>query len=728
MFIRLAVQTILLGSAIGAGAGSAAGSDTQVQFNSGGSFGASSSLTFDGSTLKVAPTTDDTTDVFSVENAGTNPGKAGFKLGDRNPVGNVSGSAADLYIQASSSLSALYLHRNSTPNDTDWFSASLNPSNTKDAANGAEFDALGTAGVITISEDTTLRVKGTIATTSRIVVNPGIAFTITGAEWAQAAIVYSGTGTFLTTDGALRIQISGLNGLVSTSTGTLYDLKNIVIGYFITQSSVSGWDNPGVIEGANNCVFRQLGIFNSGATTTFKDCGSVIVTAAFVNAVTTSAPILTISGNLRDPIVRIESTNATLNTDESLLKMSPELGVDTRVIASGNGLSGPNKNFFAPSSGSVQPIETVTDDPESGTLSAFADNGSGGTSVTPVGGIADLSDDQTVTIDSTTSYNGAFLMFNVSGSTFDIPVPFVADDATGNFDAASINVVITAHGRSNGDFVELRESNSYNGFFQLFEVTTNAFNISAVFVSNQTGLVRTAASFNQTDSRVLTVLNPDIDDSSYLSAFSISENAVETVIADADTFQNVDLTGKTGAITAFADAGGGVTTATSAAHGLLPNEPIQLLDNANGYSGTFRPTNVTTNTFDIPVAFTSTGTGNFKSSVLADEDVQRFRVSDEVTGEVTYVGEEPFDGFVNATIGSFKSGAEVNYHYILCVNNLLAIRNPYVTVGIKTTLTNVTLVTPVRLVKGDVMNVQIAGVGSSANCTVKNITFLAQRK
>jgi len=69
-------------------------------------------------------------------------------------------------------------------------------------------------------------------------------------------------------------------------------------------------------------------------------------------------------------------------------------------------------------------------------------------------------------------------------------------------------------------------------------------------------------------------------------------------------------TAQTGSITAFADAGGGQVTVTSAAHG-LSNGDVVTISGTTNYNGTFEITNVTTNTFEITdtwVANDATGT------------------------------------------------------------------------------------------------------------------------
>lgn len=75
--------------------------------------------------------------------------------------------------------------------------------------------------------------------------------------------------------------------------------------------------------------------------------------------------------------------------------------------------------------------------------------------------------------------------------------------------------------------------------------------------------------------------------------------------------------GDDGTYTAAADAGGGFTTFTSTTHGILENEPVSVTDLTGGsFSISRRAKNVTANTFDLEVAFTSTGTGDWTTTSL----------------------------------------------------------------------------------------------------------------
>lgn len=71
------------------------------------------------------------------------------------------------------------------------------------------------------------------------------------------------------------------------------------------------------------------------------------------------------------------------------------------------------------------------------------------------------------------------------------------------------------------------------------------------------------------------------------------------------------IQGETGTITAFADAGGGQVTVTSAGHGLGNGDVVWLIDDT--YTGKYTISNVATDTFEITATFTSTSTGTWET-------------------------------------------------------------------------------------------------------------------
>jgi hypothetical protein len=89
-----------------------------------------------------------------------------------------------------------------------------------------------------------------------------------------------------------------------------------------------------------------------------------------------------------------------------------------------------------------------------------------------------------------------------------------------------------------------------------------------------------------------------------------------TGLVDGFTF----LASATGAITVFADGGGGLVTVTSAGHGLADGQIVSITGTTN-YNGVFVVQNKTTDTFQITdtwVADDATGTWDRGSSLRAD--------------------------------------------------------------------------------------------------------------
>lgn len=98
----------------------------------------------------------------------------------------------------------------------------------------------------------------------------------------------------------------------------------------------------------------------------------------------------------------------------------------------------------------------------------------------------------------------------------------------------------------------------------------------------------------------------------------------------------------TGVITAFADAGGGTTTVTSAAHGLSNSDSV-VITGTTSYNGTFTVSGVATNTFVISRTFVADdATGNWGLGTSAETIKKQliFHLADDTftAGEVTAFG------------------------------------------------------------------------------------------
>ena len=118
----------------------------------------------------------------------------------------------------------------------------------------------------------------------------------------------------------------------------------------------------------------------------------------------------------------------------------------------------------------------------SGNMTAMANAGGGFTTITSAG--HGLSNEAIVAQLGSTSYNGAFTISSVTTNTYNVPVVFVANDATGTWKNKT-TMTSGSHGLSNGNGVFIAGTTSYNGTFSSIEsVATNTFVINTPFVAD----------------------------------------------------------------------------------------------------------------------------------------------------------------------------------------------------------------------------------------------------
>ena len=199
-------------------------------------------------------------------------------------------------------------------------------------------------------------------------------------------------------------------------------------------------------------VISNIGSINHEAQ--YTDCGTGFViksagvlainNSPFSNSVDSNSTMIVLDGTFNT--VSIQFCPLTIQSGESFIQLSKNINITGSFIANGNqfddNLGG---NFYAPN---------IT-----GSITLFADNGNGGTTVTSTA--HGLTVEQVVEIVDTTSYNGVHQdIFNITINTFDIPVVFVANDATGTFDTGDSNSFLDDNlftTRGNGDQIDTAE-------------------------------------------------------------------------------------------------------------------------------------------------------------------------------------------------------------------------------------------------------------------------------
>ena len=113
-----------------------------------------------------------------------------------------------------------------------------------------------------------------------------------------------------------------------------------------------------------------------------------------------------------------------------------------------------------------------------------------------------------------------------------------------------------------------------------------------------------AGSRDQTDRYINFDKNSGVPDSQVIGTMFMNGNTTYTIIP-------VGGTGADGAITAFADAGGGQITVSSAGHGLSNGDTI-CIHNTINYNGSYVISNVAAGTFEITAIFVATETGTWE--------------------------------------------------------------------------------------------------------------------
>jgi hypothetical protein len=365
------------------------------------------------------------------------------------------------------------------------------------------------SGVITLSVDKTVyKFIGDVYFSSRIVINPLISITFVTEGFATNRVIYTGTDTFITSAGVTRLTFHRLHFVSSTGTATLLNLSGLD-AFFTIPTEFFYYD--GIIEGFGGgvgavtniiaSVWSQMEVLQCGKLVFDNGFGVSFNIMFFRNFYSTGEPFVEFLTNAS----QFEFTGVAFfpTKGDSPFFVDPAI-TDTSALSLGR----------VPYQGLVF-----------GGILSFVDIGEGQVRVIVVGGIS-FEDNDYVTIIGTTNYNtAATQVTNVnpiffSGTTpvgsFDITATFVADDATGqafllNSSLTGLEIVpffeegetgtITAyadngaggttvtsagHGQLDGKSLCISgdAEGDYDGGYEIFNTTTNTFDISATFVAD----------------------------------------------------------------------------------------------------------------------------------------------------------------------------------------------------------------------------------------------------
>lgn len=225
--------------------------------------------------------------------------------------------------------------------------------------------------------------------------------------------------------------------------------------------------------------------------------------------------------------------------------------------------------------------------------------------------------------------DSSILDFRVGISIFEVSNVFIRGNDTWVPHSLLIGAVITIDGICGGC------SSSIDGStFGLLTASQYAFDIKNTYagvysIAHSTvdtsagGSAFASGSLDHTAVNGSVFSNPSgIPESQYIGSLYMERNTIVTTISEV---------GQDGVITAFADAGGGQVTVTSAGHGLADGTVVWIVDDA--YTGKYTIANVTINTFDITAPYSGPSTGAWETGWVKVEGItyprenQRFEMA-----------------------------------------------------------------------------------------------------
>jgi len=490
-----------------------------------------------GAALDIEGADGDTTPVV-IFKSGANAATTRFRTGDRDPRGNVTGTGPDVYYSdQGSSLSGTFESR-SAGNDTEWFRRSVLPSNIVEVHDAEDIETFAVVGTITITENTTWRLRASISTNDRIVINSPFALTITGEGNAGVGITYTGTSNFISGTGSL-ITSSGVS-LTSTSTGTLFSLTftsptSIVS---LSETRLIGWDNVGSISGYNGFLMSGVVLINVDSGFTLNNNLVLNFENVLQTGTELTGDLFTI--NTRNPASTHTFTDVdarTLSSTGAVFDLDTRISNQTNTNVSRATVS--IGDLFRQTTLTNATINSISDgSPSTGTITEMDNNGSG---LTTISCTTTYFENEEVTISGTTSYDGVFQIFNnVPGVEFDIFRTFVADDATGSVDSTRLTLALAGgHGISTGDSLKIIDTNFYNAFKETLNVVSDDVTVNGVFVSTNAGSIERDVGLDQTDPRVFGFLNNGFPASAFIATAFVNDNSTANPAIVNNTFRDM---------------------------------------------------------------------------------------------------------------------------------------------------------------------------------------------
>lgn len=341
------------------------------------------------------------------------------------------------------------------------------------------------AGVITLAAGKYI-IEEDLTFSDRFVIPPSSIVTIETNNYHDTTMTYTGSDTmFTSTDlerlvlNKYKITITGDNARLFDLTGGAFQLSNGRIDITSSNSSL-GTHTSGTISSIRSGTLTG---FTEGMS--FTDCSGISVTSLVVMPyIASTYPVFSLSGTSSLGAI-FDVVPAVVGPSGSFINVNPLFNKTVNI----HNVSqiGPGVFFTPPTKSGTVTLVTNRNQTDV-SVTAVADNGSGKARFTSVGHNLAVGEVISHTTFTEGTYNGTGLIVTAipTADTYDIAtISYTATD-TGLFTALTVEMTSVGHGLTNGEAIWVSNTISYGGGHAVFNVTTDTFEVTAIFGTSET--------------------------------------------------------------------------------------------------------------------------------------------------------------------------------------------------------------------------------------------------
>jgi len=482
---------------------------------------------------------------------------AGFlrvNSGEGDPNGSETGTGGDIFGNVNGALSNLFFSKEATTG-TEWQPVSILPTSVNQLFSTAEYEALGTASVITTTGTRSLRFHASVVSSTRHVISSQASELqfIDPTEGNQ--MIYTGSTAFITATAGGDITLRNAALIAAISGTPLFDyvgegdLPGVDINEVVQSANLAQWDLGSIGrvstgEAGPIIRFKDTNIISTTDPLILDSCVIVEITSClFDDTANTGSggPLFSIKDSSYKEGRAVFLTNGgRLYSGESLVRIDAGLPSTYRVEVI-------DSLFIVDSGGSIFDTSGST-----GAFTVVADNSISATTIT---GVTDSSGVASFTVASApllgslaivsgfttnTSYNTTGIVTARTATTFEIDYVAFGTSEAGSYLVTGVTVTATAHGQTIGTGVTLdtTDSTSYDGGFLIYNIQTNSFDVPGTFTQTEAGTWSTEG-LDQTDPRVRAFNNPETADSHAIAGGFVNDNSTATGTIVNNTFTDM---------------------------------------------------------------------------------------------------------------------------------------------------------------------------------------------